>query len=81
MATEKGLDLLMGWEFGQQLIEAGVIDSDVRRLVIDVPTEGLVMLYVERFASRKLLKIVQDMQGVRITTVDAETNLPPVLDK
>jgi hypothetical protein len=75
MTTER-LDLLMGWEFGERLIEAGIVGPDVRRLVIDVPTDGLVMLYVERFASKKLLKIIPDLQGIKITTVDAEAVTP-----
>jgi hypothetical protein len=71
MADEK-LDVLMGREFGKRLIDAGIIGPGVRRLVIDVPVDGPVILYVERFASRQLLRVVPGMEGVRITTVDAE---------
>lgn len=69
--TEK-LDPLPGWEFGQRLVEAGVIGPDVRRCVIDVPADGIVMIYVERIGSRKLLDVVTSLKGVQIKVVDAE---------
>jgi hypothetical protein len=74
-ATER-LDPLPGWEFGQALRDAGIIGNDVARVVIDVPCDNLVKLYVERAGSRKLLRVISTLQGVRIETVDAEEVVP-----
>lgn len=70
-ASEK-FEPLAGWEFGKVLADAGVIGQDVSRVVIDVPANGVVKLYVERYGSRKLLRVVSTLEGARIKTVDAE---------
>jgi hypothetical protein len=72
MSEAEKLEPLFGWELGPRLIEAGVIGPDVRRLVIDVPADGAVILYVEQIASRKLLQVIPSLKGVQIDVVDAD---------
>lgn len=59
---------IAGWQFGQALIEAGVITPEerVRRIVIDAPADGPVVLYVERYGDDRLLQVATTLRGVTV---------------
>lgn len=50
---------LMGYEFLQALLDAGVVSPDelVTRVVIDARADGVVRLYTERIGDDRLLEV------------------------
>jgi hypothetical protein len=50
---------LMGFQFIQALLDAGVIqpDEQVTRVVIEAKADGYVMLYVERVGDERLVEV------------------------
>jgi hypothetical protein len=47
-------------ELGRKLIEAGIVPKDTRRVVIDIPCDGAVVLYVECLGDQRLLELGTD---------------------
>jgi hypothetical protein len=59
--------MLTGEQMLRSMVEAGVIGSDVRRVVIDVQPGHVVMMYVERFADQSLLRVTSSLEGAQIS--------------
>jgi len=55
------------------LLDSGIIRRDdfVRRLVIDIPYDGAVVLHVERIGDSRLLAVVPTLAGVEIRETPA----------
>jgi len=57
-----------GMAFLDVLAEAGIIDGHtVRRVVIDVPFDDAVRVYVERVGDERLLNMATTLEGIEIT--------------
>ena len=55
---------------GRAMVEAGVITEgdyfNTRRIVIDLPADGIPILYMERYVDDKLLKVFTTLEGIEI---------------
>ena len=48
----------VGFEIGSKLSEAGLIPDNVRRIIIDIPCDGCVVIYYECFGDKKQIDLV-----------------------
>ena len=51
------MSIIDGKSLGRMLLDAGIIPPDCRRVIIDVPCEGVVVMYIEQFGDDRLLDI------------------------
>jgi hypothetical protein len=64
-----------GASFGLQLCEAlGLDPGQTGRIIVDVPPTGAIKVYVEMYASEKVLDLdwSKGLQGAEITVLDKE---------
>jgi hypothetical protein len=67
------VNFLSGKEFAKQICEKSGIDFDTtKRIVIDVPLDGIVTIYVEKIGTRKLLDIDMQSNGINIKEAGAK---------
>lgn len=64
--------LVRGLKFMEALVAAGVIrhEDRVRRVVIDVPVDGPVVVYAERYGDERLLDVATTLEGVQVVKSD-----------
>jgi hypothetical protein len=61
---------ILGEQFGEVLVRAGVIDGDIgtyHRIVIDAKAGKAVMVYAERFADDRWLNVATGLTGIEVT--------------
>ena len=57
-----------GRAFLDVLADAGIIDRNaIKRVVIDVPFDGPVQIYVELVGDERLLNVATTLEGIEIT--------------
>lgn len=73
-----GTRVLHGREFLKILQEAGVIGDKVRRVVIDAPFDGAVVIYTEELGGLQLLNMrpAEGLIEARLKGVDDANNRP-----
>ena len=49
---------IIGKKMIEALVNAGIVDNNTRRLIIDVPLDGIPVLYTEKYGTASLLEIV-----------------------
>lgn len=49
---------VIGRELIQALLEVGIADKNTRRVIIDVPVDDVVRIYIEKFGTRSLYNII-----------------------
>jgi hypothetical protein len=49
-----------GRDFGLKLVEAGIVPKNARRVVIDLPVDGRMVLYVECYGDERILELGTD---------------------
>jgi hypothetical protein len=55
----------------EALEAAGLGDqSNVRRVVIDLPAKDMPIVYVEHYGTEKIVNVVQTLSGVQVSIVD-----------
>ncbi len=63
--------------FGDKLLtrlhELGVIPLYTRRVVLDIPFDGVVMMYVESFADKRILKLdATNFEDIQVCFADKD---------
>lgn len=59
-------------ELFNALISAGIADEMTRRVVIDIDVQGVVIVYVEKYADSRVISVVTALGGVEIRTLVAD---------
>lgn len=68
--------LIHGGQFGQMLIDAGILPANTKRVIIDAEVSKVVTVYYECFGDARLLKIgiedalLKDVEVVRANDVE-----------
>jgi hypothetical protein len=74
------MPIALGREALLQLVEAlGLRGQNVRRLVLDVPADGVVVVYVERYGDAAQIAAVADVLATRRGEEDVEAREGPVI--
>ena len=62
-----------GKRFVDALLESGIVTKDehVRRVVIDVNYDNVVVMYIERFGDSRLLEVIPALTGVEVRRGDS----------
>jgi len=71
--------VITGISLQEALVEAGIIPSNCRRIVIDIPYDGLAMVYYECLGSDKLLEfdLPRHLQDAIKINVSGKKEPPP----
>jgi hypothetical protein len=70
---ENDMSIIAGKDLGVKVCEALDLPVDqVRRVIIDIPASGAVLVYVELFASESILDLDwnKGLQGAQVTILD-----------
>lgn len=64
--------MIKGRAFLEALTEAGIITAEdrVRRVVIDAPIDGPLVVHVERYGDKRLLTVVGSLVGVDVLALE-----------
>ena len=75
------MGFVKGSDIGQKLIDSGIIPSDrkIRRVIIDIPADGLVKVFMEDVASERVLQIGDILNGTEPVchTIEAHDGSDP----
>lgn len=71
-------DKLTGHDFGNRLVDAGVIPPGTRRAIIDIPADGMVVVYVEKYVDKAGFEIVQDILSGKTQIIEIKEVTPTV---
>ena len=73
---------MVGFEIGSKLNEAGLIPDNVRRIIIDIPCDGLIVIYYECLGDKKqidlvLEELIKNKDKLKIIQVDKDVDKCP----
>lgn len=71
-------DWMTGFEFAGKLAEAGIIPENTKRIVIDIPCDGVVTIYYETLADKNTMDVVletllQHKDEIQVKTITGPT--------
>ena len=55
--VEKMCEPIIGFEVGSRLAEAGLVPKSIKRIVIDIPLDGIVTIYYECVADKNTVEV------------------------
>lgn len=62
-------EVILGRGLLNALIDAGIVPEGTLRVVIDVPANDAVILYVMQLGTEQLLKVIPSLEGIKIQIV------------
>ena len=72
---------LTGQDVGNRLVDAGVIPPGTRRVIIDIPANGMVVMYLEKFTDNAHFDIVRDILSGKTQIIEIKELTPEAPEK